>query len=128
MPVRLPKHQVQIPSQHWGWSFINRLSYISSTPGRGDVVAIRMAGESVVHVRRIVGLPGEEILILRGKVYINGQELEEPYVVAARPWNLSDIKLAQDEYFVIGDFRNTMIEDHLLGKVNRERIIGKVLF
>src|SRR5215472_18302985 len=63
-------------------NFINRLAYSFHEPRRGDVVGIRLApGESIMYLKRIVGLPGEEIGFHKGHVVVNGQSLPEPYLV-----------------------------------------------
>ncbi len=54
-------------------NIINRLAYKIGDPQRGDVVAIRMAGEHIMLLKRVVGLPGETIAFRRGRLLINGQ-------------------------------------------------------
>ena len=64
------------PTFHDGQiKFVNRLAYLRSTPKRGDVVAVRAPGLRAVFLKRIVGLPGEEVSIRRGGVYINGEKI-----------------------------------------------------
>src|SRR5205807_1555665 len=59
-------------------NFVNRLAYVHSQPKRGDVVAIRLAGPSIMFLKRIVGLPGETVGFHEGRLLINGQVLDEP--------------------------------------------------
>lgn len=108
-------------------NFINRWSYRSSEPQRGDVVAVRMAGESVLYLKRIVGMPGEKVVFYRGQVFINGEELPEPYVKNRAPWNEPELVLGPDEYFLVGDNRGMAARDHDHGAVRRSKIVGKVL-
>src|SRR4051794_16935477 len=61
-------------------NFVNRLAYVWSKPKRGDVVAIRLAGPSVMYMKRIVGMPGETVEFHAGNLFIDGQLLPEPYV------------------------------------------------
>ena len=109
-------------------NFANRLAYTWRAPERGDAVAIRMAGPSVVYVKRIVALPGERVEIEKGVVKINGGALVEPNVVSRAPWNMAPITLGQEEYFLIGDNRAMSMENHEFGRTTRDRIIGKMLF
>lgn len=119
-------------------NFINRLAYRWSKPQRGDVVALRMAGESVMLLKRVVGLPGEKVSLRGGKVFINGVELQEEYVKFWRPpfWtrrsrtsNENEFwALGEDEYFFIGDNRSVLGEAHYKGAATSERIVGRVLF
>jgi signal peptidase I len=95
------------PTFHEGQvKFVNRLAYFRTQPKRGDVVAVRAPGLRAVFLKRIIGLPGEHVLIQRGLVYIDGQRLEEPYAKGligplARP----EFDLEPHEYWVIGDNR-----------------------
>ena len=107
--------------------FVDKLAYRSKAPQRGDIVAIRMAGEKVSLLKRIVGLPGEVISIKNGIVHINGQVFDETYMVDKGDWNLKDQHLDIDQYFVIGDNRSMPIFQHKFGKTEKRRIIGKML-
>lgn len=107
---------------------VNRAAYSWREPARGDVVALRLAGWRVVYVKRIVALPGERVAIRSGVVLVNQRPLEEPYVTRREPWNMSEVSLGRDEYFVIGDNRGMRMTDHEFGKVRRERIAGPLLF
>ena len=109
-------------------NFVNRISYSTAKPKRGDVVAIRMPGEKFLLLKRIIGLPGEDVAIRRGVVTINRAPLDEPYVLSNRHWNSSETHLSDDEYFVIGDNRTMDQRWHDYGMHKREDIIGKVIF
>jgi signal peptidase I len=108
-------------------NFVNRLAYLRHEPRRGDVVNIRLAGYHVMFMKRIVGLPGETIAFENGRVLINGKSLDEPYEKWESDWTLPPVKLAADEYFVVGDNRTMPPDDHWKGKIPRARIVGKVL-
>jgi signal peptidase I len=129
---------VLLPIRVEGWSmypayrdrdvnFINRLAYVRSSPKRGDVVAIRLAGTSIMFLKRIVGLPGDTVAFHQGHAVINGKILVEPYVKLPCDWELPPETLGPDFYFVVGDNRNMPSEDHVFGKGSRDRIVGKLL-
>jgi len=103
--------------------FINKLAYLSNSPQRGDVVAVRNDGE--VYLKRIVGLPGETVSFEGGVLHINGRRVPEPYTDARIPpkWRPA-LRLDPDEYFVIGDNRGVSAYT----PVDAAQIIGKVLF
>lgn len=107
---------------------VNRLAYQSVSPARGDVVAIQMAGPHVLYVKRVIGLPGERVAVSQGLVQINGKTLQEPYVKNRKPWDVPEVTLGSREYFVIGDNRGMSAGEHDFGRVELERILGKVLF
>jgi signal peptidase I len=108
--------------------FVNRLSYGARGPERGDIVAIQMAGPNVLYVKRIVGLPGERVAIVGGQVQINGAGLSEPYVRHRKPWDVAEVTLGAREYFVVGDNRGMSAGEHDFGRVEIDRILGKVVF
>ena len=106
---------------------VNRLAYLRHEPQRGDVVSIRLAGPHVMYMKRIIGLPGETIAFVKGRVLINGEVLNEPYEKRACDWNLPPEKLGPNEYYVVGDNRTMPREYHVQGKASRDRIFGKLL-
>jgi signal peptidase I len=128
IPVRLEGISMLPTYESGAINFVNRLAYLRSAPSRGDVVGIRMAGLRVLYVKRIVGLPGERVEIVVGVVMINGEPLVEPTVALRAPWNLAAFTLGKDEYLVIGDNRSMAIENHDFGRVERRRILGRLLF
>jgi signal peptidase I len=128
LPVRLIGISMEPTYNDGEFNFANRLAFLLRPPARGDVVAIRMAGPRVLYVKRIVGLPGEQVQIEKGVVKIDGAPLAEPTVVHRAPWNLEPLTLGRNEYFVVGDNRAMAIRNHDLGRATRERIIGKLLF
>ena len=108
-------------------NFVNRLAYIHSKPKRGDVVAIRLAGPSIMYMKRIVGLPGETVEFHEGQLYIDGHPLPEPYVKFYSNWEHPAETVGPDEYFVVGDNRSMGYYEHTKGRARRDRIMGKVL-
>jgi signal peptidase I len=80
-----------------------------------------------MYLKRIVGLPGETISFSGGRVMINGEPLEEPYEKGACDWNCAPVSLGPAEYFVVGDNRSMSQLDHVFGKAERSRIVGRVV-
>ena len=108
--------------------YVWRMAFRTSAPQRGEVVSIKLVGNRLLLIKRIVGLPGERIEIKRGIVFVNSRALEESYVKLRRaPWDYSGEPLGAEEYFVVGDNRSMDRDDHYFGKVQRSRILGKVL-
>jgi len=111
--------------------FVNRLAYIRHGPQRGDVVGIRfnpsVARPSIMYLKRIIGLPGETVAFVNGKVLINGEVLEEPYEKYDCDWSLPPVKLGANQYFVVGDNRSMPSQYHEFGKADRDQIVGKAI-
>jgi signal peptidase I len=108
--------------------FINTLTYRWREPRRGDVVAVRMAGPSVMYVKRLLGLPGDRLRLDGGVFSINDVPLAEPYAQTRDDWHLDLFELGSDEYFVVGDNRTMPIALHEMGKVPRSRLVGTLAF
>ena len=107
--------------------FVNTLRYRYSKPRRGDIVAIKMAGRKVMLIQRIVGLSGESIAFRNGALIVNGEAIFEEYVKGGCDWNMPEVKVAEDEFFVVGDNRQVPFEMYALGRVKRLKIAGSPL-
>ena len=99
---------------------------------RGDVVSIQTSGRHVTYLKRVLGLPGEQVQIRKGTILINGQPLEEPYILNrsdAWNWPTNGVprQLGEGEFFVLGDNRSMPLENHYFGVADRNRILGKVI-
>lgn len=127
LPIRITGSSM-LPTYRDGQiNFANRLAYLRHEPQRGDVVSIRLAGPSMMLMKRIIGLPGETVVFRAGHVHINGQLLDEPYVKQPCDWEKGPVVCGPDEYYVVGDNRSMPFELHEQGRAERDRIIGKPL-
>src|SRR5215472_14414810 len=114
----------------------NKIDYRLHPPQRGDIIILRPpTNSSTDFIKRIVGLPGERVLIRSGVVYINGHKLDEPYLPEAwtvdANWpdnNSTGQVLGPDQYFVMGDNRNRSQDSRFFGPISRDRIDGKAWF
>jgi len=127
LPIRVEGISMLPNYKDHSWNLVNRLAYLWHEPQRGDVVSIRLAGPHVMYMKRIIGLPGETVGFVDGRVLINGKVLDEPYEKSPCNWNYPPVKLGADEYFVVGDNRTMPWEEHKLGSATRDRIVGKAL-
>jgi signal peptidase I len=128
LPVKVEGPSMLPTYQDRAVHVINRRSYLFHEPRRGDVVAIRMlAGEHVMYLKRIVGLPGETVAFHQGRLYINGQPVEEPYVKLRSNWEHEAEPVGLDQYYVVGDNRGMAFEEHYKGRTTRDLIVGKLL-
>src|SRR6478736_6323632 len=129
LPVRVDGPSMLPTYKPGAVNFVNRLAYWRGEPKRGDIVAVRYSGHSIMLMKRVVALPGETIEFVAGRLLVNGQPLEEPYVKYDCDWNArpQHYQLRDDEYYVVGDNRSMPFELHDKGAARRERIMGRVL-
>ncbi len=115
---------------------VDRLTYHFKSPQRGEVVIFRFPkNPQEDYIKRIIGLPGETIKIENGKVYINGQRLEEKYLspdtqtIISNNTNVAlNQNLSADEYFVMGDNRSHSSDSREWGTVPKNNFIGRSWF
>lgn len=111
----------------------DKLSYRLGEPGRGDVIVFKAPkNQEYDYIKRIIGLPGEEIEIRNGKLYINDKLLDESYLPeeyitsGGSFWREGlEAPVPQEQYFVLGDNRSHSSDSREWGTVPLENIIGK---
>ncbi len=112
---------------------VEKLSYYTHEPERFDVIVFKPQQKDITdyYIKRIIGLPGETVMIENDRIYINGKVLEENFGRESMkdPGRcVEEIKLDEDEYFVLGDNRNVSKDSRFIevGNVKRSAIVGKV--
>lgn len=127
LPIRIEGISMQPTYHDRQVNFVNRLAYLRHEPQRGDVVSVRLAGKSVMFMKRIIGLPGETVSFRHGHIFINGQLLDEPYLKFSCDWDGESIVCGPSQFYVVGDNRSMPFTFHTQGRADRDRIVGKVL-
>ena len=115
--------------------FINRVVYKFSSPKRGDLIVFRTnaSDDAALHIRRVIGLPGETIQISGGRILIDGEAYKEgkDFPMISNPGLASSsITLESGEYFVLGDNRNNSEDSRYadIGMIKKRYIAGKIWF
>jgi len=106
---------------------VDRLTMLISGPSRGDVVVLDSPiTPDELLIKRVIGLPGETVVIKEGHVYINGKLLDESYVNGFCTYSSCDgeWQLSQSQYFVLGDNRAHSLDSHSFGPVDVSTIKG----
>lgn len=102
---------------------VDQRAFVTESPKRGDVVLVRDEEAGEVLVKRVMALPGEEVKMIWGRIYINGELLDEPYRHPATGWCMLPIQVGVGQFWVIGDHRD--VSSHLT--VRRAEIVGKLI-
>ena len=110
-----------------------RLSYLFSDPERYDIIVFKAPDdESTLYVKRIIGLPGEKVNIIDGKVFIDDQEvpLSDDYIMEDMLGSFGPYTVPENSYFMLGDNRNDSQDSRYWENtfLPKENILGKVLF
>jgi len=106
---------------------IDEVSYRFNEPQRGEVIIFKNPKDTRAYfIKRVIGLPGETMTIEKGRVYIGGELLEEPYIENFASDSHEAITLGDNEYFVMGDNRGNSLDSRMLGPINKDYIIGRV--
>jgi signal peptidase I len=145
-PYRIPSASME-PTLHCAepepgcrarWSdrvLANRFIYHFKDPDRGNIVvfhtpeaAQKRCFTGGTYVKRIIGLPGETLQERNGIVYIDGKQLEEPYIDPSERDDRSygPVTIPNDNYFMMGDNRRSSCDSRIWGSLDRDAFIGEV--
>ncbi len=111
--------------------FINKFVYRFEPIERGDVIVFWYPlDHSKSFIKRVIGLPGETIELRRGRLYIDGKEINEVYVPPSffDGTSYGPLQIPQGNYFVMGDHRDSSNDSRMFGTVSRDYIYGKAVF
>jgi len=114
---------------------INKLAYDTKAPKRGDIALFddQQGGEKTL-IKRVVGIPGDELELRNGKLSVNGEPLQEPYVKNdpckpgyPKTCSFGPVTVPEDHYFMMGDNRTRSTDSRFFGPVPEDDIIGEAL-
>jgi signal peptidase I len=132
--VEGPSMQPTLTSGQYLW--VNKAAYLEldghfvlGGPQRGDIAVLRPANEDVDLIKRVIGLPGDRVMIRNGDVFINDQPLDEPYIHFSAgysyPIDGKPLVVPPAQYFVLGDNRANSRDSHLGWFVPAENLVGR---
>lgn len=123
------------PTLHYGDRLLmEKVSYRLHPPGSGDIVVFEPLAEAAqggarrvdAHIKRVIGLPGQVVRVHEGRVLIDGQPLQEPYVAEVPDYEWGPTRVPEDMLFVLGDNRNASADSHVWGFLPRRNVLGRV--
>lgn len=106
-----------------------KVAYTLGDIQRGDVIVFPAPPNPAEdYIKRVIGLPGDEVMVVDGIVYVNNQPLEEPYINAKPLNSMRPMTVPEGMVFVMGDNRNVSSDSRSWGPLPIEDIIGKAVF
>jgi signal peptidase I len=125
--VRVDGYSMHPTLEDGEFVLVNRLAYLKTPPQRGDIIVFHYPlHPEERYIKRVIGVPGDEVIIEKGRVTVNGVPLEEPYI-AASPRYSGVWAVPENALFVLGDNRNDSADSHTWGFVPMENVIGKAV-
>ena len=108
--------------------WVNTLAYKLGQPQRGDVVVFhfKYREDQEPFIKRIIGLPGEQVEVREGVVYVDGSRIDEPWTTRPASYSKPPMRLGPREYYVLGDNRANSSDSHIWGAQPEDLIMGKV--
>ena len=107
---------------------VNKLAFTYAKPQRGDVIIFYYPRDpKEEYIKRIIGLPGDEVIVQDGKVTVNGETLVEPYIADSPAYSLKQT-VPEGTLFVLGDNRNNSSDSHNWGPLPMKLVVGKAVF
>jgi signal peptidase I len=116
---------------------VEKVSYHFHPAQHGDIVvfepppALQSQGgytPDQAFIKRVIATAGDTIAVEGGRVYLNGQSLQEPYIFEAPHYTLRPVTVPSDRVFVMGDNRNNSNDSHVWGFLPQSNIIGRAIF
>ncbi len=107
-----------------------RLAYNNNDPVRGDIIIFKFPDdESILYIKRVIGLPGDTVEIHDGGVYLNGELMNEPYITVKTEGNFGPYTVPEGHYFMLGDNRNNSADSRYWKNtfLDRKKIVGKAV-
>lgn len=103
-------------------------AFLFSDPAVGDVVTIRLAGNRVMLLKRVVAREHQVVSFKDGQLYVDQKKVQEPYAAGPCDWELPPRRVKEDHVYVVGDNRSVPLERHHFGQAPVERIVGVPLW
>jgi len=110
---------------------VDKISMQWQEPQRGDILIFyppkspAIEDNTKAYIKRLIGIEGDQIGVRGGKVYRNGEALDEPYIAEAPKYMMRTVTVPKGHYWMMGDNRNHSNDSHIWGFLPKENVIGK---
>lgn len=107
---------------------VDKVIYRVSNPNRGDIVVFHKPGDppdSPALIKRVVGIPGDVLEVKDGKLWRNGQPIDEPYMHEKIDFDRGPYIVKPGHLFMMGDNRNNSADSRVWGQLPLENVLGR---
>ncbi|MBX3009848.1 MAG: signal peptidase I [Caldilineaceae bacterium] len=123
---RIESHSMQPNFFEGEFILVNKLAFKLGEPSRGEVIVFHNPGNTEEdYIKRVIGLPGDQVEVRDQTVYVNGQELVEPYATNPFRDNYGPMVVPDNHLFVMGDNRGNSSDSRRIGPIPEELIVGQ---
>ncbi|MDH5507151.1 MAG: signal peptidase I, partial [Anaerolineae bacterium] len=127
--IRVDGSSMEPSFHHNDYVIVNKLSYRLGDFERGDVIIFpNPYNPDEDFIKRVVGLPGDVIQVVDGRLYVNGMMMDEPYLGEPMNKDMSEKVVPEGTLFVMGDNRNDSSDSRAWGPLEIENVLGKAVF
>jgi signal peptidase I len=130
LTVRVKVYNISMrPTLEEGYMvLVNKWAYRNTLPKRGDIIVCHNQGQdNQDYIKRVIGVPGDEVVVRSQETYINGVMLSEPYIFEKANWS-GVWSVPEGKFFVLGDNRNNSSDSQDWGFVDQTWVVGKAVF
>lgn len=123
--VRVDGSSMENTLHHNDIMLLNIISYKLKDPERFDIIVFKYEKQSLI--KRVIGLPGDRVAYIKGKVLLNGEAINETYVDKEnnQEWiDYKEITIPEGKYYVLGDNRDNSSDSRIIGLIDRKDITG----
>lgn len=124
IPFRVQGESMAPTYSTGSFNFCFALRYMFSGPVWPDVVAVKLAGRKVMLLKRVVATEGQRVEFRAGRLFVDGQMVDEPYISRPGDWNIAPVTVKPGYVYVVGDNRGVPAERHVFGQTPVKRIAG----
>lgn len=104
---------------------MNKIVYKYQEPARGDIIVFH-ANENEDYIKRVIGLPGDTVGYKDNQLYINNEQVNEPYLTGVVTEDFEPVTVPEGEIFVLGDNRGNSTDSRIIGPISRDEVVGRV--